>query len=244
VNRGPRVHFSLRSPFSWIAIEHLLRVVPDAHDVVEFIPYWDPDARTEAALSARGASFHYVAMSKAKHMYILHDTKRLTQRLGLRMAWPIDVDPWWELPHLAWLRARREGKAAEFYDALVTARWRQGDNICDRTVLETLAASAGLDGRAVAGACHDDDIRAEATECLVRAYEDDIFGIPYFRIGRHRFWGYDRLPLFLDELLAALGRAPATTVSISPEPASPEPVPAYARSAVGAFDTDTAGGCG
>lgn len=239
MNRGPRVHFSLRSPFSWIAIHQLLRIVPDAHDVMEFIPYWDPDARTEAALSARGASFHYMAMSKAKHMYILHDTKRLTQRLGLQMAWPVDIEPWWEVPHLGWLQARREGKAAEFYDALVTARWRQGGNICDRAAVAALATSAGLDGQAVANACQDDDIRAEATECLVRAYEDDIFGIPYFRIGRHRFWGYDRLRAFLDELLPALGRAPATASL-----ASSEPVPEYAVSAVGAFDTDTAGGCG
>lgn len=198
MRRQPQLYFSFRSPYSWMAVERLRAAIPDALERIEFIPYWDPDQTTEAALRARGAEFHYVSMSKAKHLYILMDTKRLAQRLALAMAWPIDVDQWWEVPHLAWLLARRKGRAAQLYDALAAARWLRGEDICERDVLAAAAAEAGLDGAEMVAAVDDPAIRAEGVECLSRAYDDDIFGLPYLRLGRHRFWGFDRIDQFLE----------------------------------------------
>jgi 2-hydroxychromene-2-carboxylate isomerase len=237
VKRGPRVHFSFRSPYSWMAIERLCRAVPDPHRVLEFVPYWDPDPQTERALREGGGELHYVQMSKAKHLYILQDAKRLSARLGLSMRWPIDVDPWWEVPHLAFLKARELGAAAEFYDQVIAARWGRGEDVCDPAVVARLGDEIGLDGAALAGATDDPAVRAAGVDCMMRAYEDDIFGIPYFRLGRHRFWGLDRLDDFLAALLPTL-----TTVPAASEPLAG--VPAPARAAVGGYDTDTAGGCG
>src|SRR5580700_5318229 len=135
MKRRPRIYFSFRSPYSWMAVERLRRALPDPHRALEFVPYWDPDQITERDLAARGGSFHYVQMSKAKHLYLLHDTKRLAGRLGLAMRWPIDIDPWWELPHLAFLAARAMGAEAEFYAGIAAARWERGENICEPRVL-------------------------------------------------------------------------------------------------------------
>jgi len=231
MRRGPRVHFSFRSPYSWMAIERLLRVLPDAHETIQFVPYWDPDPLTECALRESGGEFHYVQMSKAKHLYLLQDTKRLARRLGFTMRWPIDVDPWWEVPHLAFLKARQLGAEAPFYAAACAARWERGENICDPAVIAGVGDAIGLDGAALATATDDPGIRAEALDCLLLAYTDDIFGIPYFRVGRHRFWGIDRLDDFLAELLPEAADEP-------PGVAGEVPV------AVGGYDTDTAGGCG
>lgn len=226
--RTPRVYFSFRSPFSWMALTELYRRMPDADEVLEFVPFWDPDEQTAAALAERGAEIPYTPMNKAKHLYILQDTRRQAARLGLSMTWPVDDDPWWELPHLAWLRARRLGVARRFYEAVVEARWQHGRNVCERPVLRAAAAAAGLDPEPLLSAPESADIRRESVDCLEQAFEDDIFGIPYFRVGRHRFWGLDRLDGFLAEL-AAPG---------PPAPAAPEPVAARG------YDTDTAGGCG
>lgn len=235
----PRLFFAFRSPFSWLAIERLRRVLPDALESIELIPYWEPDARTDESLRQRGGTFHYIPMSKAKHLYILQDTRRLAAKHGMSMAWPVDVSPWWELPHLGWLKARRLGKATDFYDAVVRARWRHAQNICDPAVIRRAAEEAGLDGDAIVSAVDDDEIRAEGVECLLRAYVDDIFGIPYFRLGPHRFWGLDRLDDFLDVF------RPATPSSPRPAPRSATPaIPAELNALVGAYDRDTAGGCG
>ena len=224
-----------------LAMERLQKAVPDALSRFELIPFWDPDVVTQRDLEEVGAGSHYVQMSKAKHLYVLQDTKRLVQRLGLRMVWPIDVDPWWEVPHLAWLKARRLGLAAPFYAAITAARWERGENVCDPEVIRGLGPQIGVNGDLLAGATEDREIRNEGLECLAAAYHDDIFGVPYFRVGRHRFWGLDRLDEFLDIVLPTLeGRAATSVNELEPL----EGVPVALRSMVGGYDTDTAGGCG
>lgn len=198
MKRRPRLYFSFRSPYSWLTIRRLREEVPYALTEIDFVPYWDPDERTSAGLASRGGEFHYVQMSRAKHLYMLMDTKRLAERDGITMAWPVDIDPWWELPHLGWLLARREGRAWEFYDAVVQARWGRGENICEPDVIRAAAERAGLDPERAVATPADQDIRDEADDCLYQAYLDDIFGIPYIKWGRHRFWGLDRLDAFLD----------------------------------------------
>ena len=227
VKAVPRLYFSFRSPYSWMAVRRLRRAVPDAFTALDWVQYWDPDERTTAALTARGAEFHYVQMSRAKHFYLLMDTKRLAASEAVPMAWPIDVDPHWELPHLGWLAARQAGRAEEFYDEVTAARWLRGENICEPAVLAGCADRAGLDPAVITGAVDDPDRRDEGTGCLERAYLDDIFGIPYLKWGRHRFWGLDRLDAFLGVWQA--GAVPAATAP-----------PAVA----GGYDTDTTGGCG
>jgi 2-hydroxychromene-2-carboxylate isomerase len=234
VRRGPRLYFSFRSPFSWLLVHQLRRRVPDAHERIEFVPYWEPEPRMEAALRERRAVIHYAPMSRAKHLYILQDTKRLAAGLGLRIAWPVDVDPRWEVSHLGWLLARRRGRGTEFYEAVTAARWERGEDISDPAVIRALAGSTGLDGDAVANAAEAPGIRAEGLDRLVEAYEDDIFGVPYLRIGWHRFWGVDRLDDFLDVYLAGAARAGDPL----------EGVPGRLRSPEAAYDLDTAGGCG
>lgn len=226
-----KVYFSFRSPYSWMSIHRLMQQVPGVFDRGEFIPYWNPDPATAAALAAHGVRLPYTEMSRAKHFYILRDTKRLARRLSLPMTWPVDIDPHWEVPHLAWLAARRHGLAEPCYGALTRARWERGENICDLDVVGKVAEEAGLDPDLARGAAGDPDVCSEAVSCLLTACDDDVFGIPYFRTGRQRFWGYDRV----DDFVAALGH-----------PAAADPldqVPAAVRKA-GAYDTDTAGGCG
>ena len=221
----PRVHFSFRSPFSWMAISLLQQRFPSVYEQLELIPFWDPDERSLAGLHEAGAEFHYTQMSKAKHLYILHDTRRQAARLGLRMVWPIDDEPWWELPHLGYLLARQLGRGHEFYNAVTAARWERGEDVCEPAVISKVAEVAGLDPALIVGAPDSAEIRAAGVECLVRAYHDDIFGIPYFRVGRHRFWGLDRVGDFLTELTGDTDPLPLEELKVQ-------------------ADTDTAGGCG
>jgi 2-hydroxychromene-2-carboxylate isomerase len=229
----PRLYFSLRSPYSWLAVERLRHDVPDLFQRFELLPYWDPDPTMASELERRGGQLPYSPMSKPKHRYVLLDTKRLAARLGLPMAWPIDIDCWWEVPHLAWLVARRLGAAESFYDALIRARWTRGEDICQPDVLAVAAVEVGLDTRPLTAAASDPLVRSDAAACLIRAYEDDIFGVPYLLVGRQRFWGYDRVPLALELLGNGSVDRPITE---QPPPELLDPSRCY--------DTDTAGGCG
>ncbi|GGO79928.1 2-hydroxychromene-2-carboxylate isomerase [Wenjunlia tyrosinilytica] len=210
MRKPPRLYFSLRSPFSWMAVRQLEERLPNAQELIEYVPFSEPDAASAAALEAAGGEFHYVAMSKAKHLYILNDTKRLAAKHGYAMKWPIDKgDEWWDLPHLAWFKARELGVQSEYYAAVMAARWERGENICDPGLLRRVCDDAGLPGAALVAAPDEAHIREQGLRALMQIYEDDIFGVPYFKVGRHRFWGLDRL----DDFLPALEQALATATS-------------------------------
>jgi 2-hydroxychromene-2-carboxylate isomerase len=226
--RPPRLYFSFRSPYSWLTLRRLRRSVSAALDGFDVVPYWDPDARTSRELAQAGGQFHYVQMSRAKHLYILMDTKRLARAEGAPMAWPVDVDPHWERPHLGWLHARAAGHGWRFYDQVIEARWRRGENVCEADVLARCAERAGLDADLVTTAHLEGAVRKEGVDCLYQAYLDDVFAVPYVRWGQHRFWGLDRVDAFL-RVWRADGRVPADAAPPSLEQA---------------YDVDQSGGCG
>lgn len=232
MRRRPRLWFSFRSPYSWLAVRRLVARAPDLAGRVDWLPYWDPDARTASALEALNKGVHYHQMSKAKHLYLLMDTKRITMQEGVRMSWPVDVDPLWEVPHLAFLLAGELGQTRECYDAIVDARWSRAEDVCDPAVLARVCTNVGLDGDLLAGAHLDPTWRERGVAVLADAWDDDIFGIPYLRIGRGRFWGLDRV----DAAIAADRAVDAVATRATADRNGYGPAQGY--------DTDTAGGCG
>ena len=221
-------YFSFRSPYSWLATRLILSNMP-ANTDLEWVPFWEPDSQSAKALSDRKAEFPYQKMSDAKHRYILQDVRRLARDLGVDMQWPVDEEPHWEVAHLGYLKARELGGERAYMEGVYRARWENGRNISDPAVISDVANEAGLDGQAVALACQDPAIREQGVACLLQIYKNDVFGVPYFMHKRDRFWGLDRLPLFLR--------------SVSGQPySSMEFVADHQRGAI--YEFDHAGGCG
>lgn len=222
-----------------MALRQLEARIPGFTKLFEYVPFWAPDARTKEALDERGAIFHYTMMSKAKHLYILHDTKRLAARFGYRLVWPVDVTPWWEPSALGWLRARELGCARQFYQVVTEVRWGRGENISDPDVLRVACDEAGLDGAELMAAVDDDRIRQLGVDALVSAHHDGVFGIPLFIVHRQRYWGVDRI----DEVEAAVRALRGQGPPVVPADLM-DNLPVAALATVGAFDHDEPGGCG
>ncbi|NYT96274.1 2-hydroxychromene-2-carboxylate isomerase [Salinispora sp. H7-4] len=232
--RPPRFYFSLRSPYSYLAYRDLLTHHPQVAARLEWVPFFEPDQRSLAMLAEAGGSFPYTPMSRQKHHYILQDARRLATARGLSLTWPVDRDPVWEVPHLAYLAARRHGLGPAFIAQAARTRWEQGRDICDRKVVAEMATVLGLDGDELAGAAEDAVLRVEGVQALLAVDRDGVFGVPFFVHRRQKFWGVDRLPAFLE----ALGADPVRT-----EP----PVDAGRLVTVPAppgVDDGHAGGCG
>lgn len=222
--RRPRWYFSLRSPYSWIAYRDVLERYPDVAEEIEWLPFWEPDEAATKELAERGITLPYVPMSREKHLYMLQDVRRLAQQRGLRMAWPMDKEPVWEVSHLAYLVAERHGRGRAFIDAAYRARWEQGRNISDPDVMAEIGRSLGIDPEALAGAGSDPGMRAEGIRHLETLHHDGVFGVPYFIDGYDKFWGVDRLEAFVSVVRARRDEAAA--------PLAP------------ALDQGHAGGCG
>ncbi|GAB3237975.1 hypothetical protein GCM10027447_37390 [Glycomyces halotolerans] len=224
--KTPKFYFSLRSPYSWLAHHDLVTGHAALADRLEWIPYWEPDEKTAAALAEGGTEFLYTPMSKEKHHYILRDARRLAADRGLEIAWPVDREPRWEIPHLAYYVAETAGAGRAYVAAAYRARWQQGRDICDRGVVADLAEAVGADPEAAAAASDDPVLRERGAEALARARQDSVFGVPFFVSGFDRYWGVDRLDAF------------ARAVPV------PD-IPAEARAVAGAeVDDGHAGGCG
>lgn len=206
--KPPRFYFSLRSPYSWLFYRDLLKQYPDVAEQLEWIPFWEPDELSTRLLTEAGGDFAYADMSKAKHLYVLQDVRRLVAERGLAVSWPIDREPWWEVPHLAYLVARRAGQGRAFIEEAYRLRWEQGRDICDPATVAELAATIGLDPAPLVAAPQDPSVRAEGVQALLSAYRDGVFGVPFLIDRFERYWGLDRLPVFVADQAAKADRKP------------------------------------
>ncbi|MGF0316462.1 2-hydroxychromene-2-carboxylate isomerase [Nocardia fluminea] len=227
MRNDPKFYFSLRSPYSWLALEDLMSHHRELAETLTWLPFWDPEATMLAALEQAGGGYCYATMSREKHLYILRDVRRAADTRGLSVSWPVDRNPWWEVPHLACVAAGRDGRMRDLAVALTRARWREGRDICDAGTVEEVATGLGLDGVTIARAAMDPSVRDAAIEILLAAYHDGVFGVPFFVRGRDRYWGVERLSNFA----AGVGSRSAVPVDFT----APLPV---------GSDMGHAGGCG
>lgn len=228
----PRYYFSFRSPYSWLAHRELTTHHPDVAARCRWVPFWEPDAALTADLLAAGGRVSYTPMSRAKHLYILQDVRRLCRARQLAVRWPVDRRPRWEVPHLAYLAAAAHGQGLSFVDGVFEARWLRGEDICASTTLRPIAERAGLDADEVCAAADDPRLRSAGVQELLRIERDGVFGVPFFTYGFDRFWGLDRVADFVAAL--ALPPAPADALA---ELAGRDGRPS-------ARQLDHAGGCG
>lgn len=199
-SKVPRLYFSLRSPYSWMAVRDLVDNYPDVVDRIEWKPYWDPDDSTTARLEAAGGEFAYVAMSPEKHRYVLQDVRRLTTARGLAVTWPMDDEPRWEVPHLAYFVAAEAGQGLEFVLGASRARWQEGRDICDPNTMAEFEVELGIEQGRLSGAVDDPELQGKGTDALLGAYRDGVFGPPFFVHGFDKFWGLERVSLFADSV--------------------------------------------
>ncbi|MBS2962343.1 DsbA family protein [Actinocrinis puniceicyclus] len=237
----PRFYFSLRSPYSWLAHWDLTQRYPQVAASLEWRPFWEPDGESVRMLAEAGAGFPYVDHSRAKARYVLADVRRLAARRGLTVTWPVDRQPCWEVPHLAYLLAERYGRGRAFVAAVYRARWEEGADICDRATVARLADELGLPAGELAGAVDDPAARRLGLEALLAVDADGVFGVPFFIHRYDKYWGVDRLPWFVETLQAAPGGIESGHEDRRPHEVSVEkgPVPALP-----AGDQGHAGGCG
>jgi len=136
--------------------------------------------------------------------YRLVELERWSRHLGI----PINVPPKFGATPVAaasrWILAAAESGQRQGLDlagALMRARWAEERDIADPDTLAAVAASLGLDARALAVRAETQDIAARYEAATERAIAAQVFGSPWYVYAGEPFWGQDRLD-FLDRALA------------------------------------------
>ncbi|MGW0330947.1 DsbA family protein [Streptomyces sp. NPDC003011] len=194
--KHPRWYFSLRSPYSWFAYRDLSENHPDVLDQIEWIPYWEPDEESARLLAEADVTLPVTPMHRSKNFYILRDARRWAHARGWDVTWPVDRAPHWEISHLAYLAAEEQGQGQRFVELAYRARWNEGRDLSERATVAAIARTLGLDP-SLADAVDDPVLRTKGVACLIAAYHDDAFGVPFFVHGREPFWGAERVGAFV-----------------------------------------------
>lgn len=197
------VWFSFRSPFSWLALHRLARLVEHGRGGTTVAGV--PVALRFAAVYPRDPSMLSPDANPGRFRYALQDFGRFAAAYGLRPAMPASLDTDWIRPSAAFQRAQDEGAALPFALGIFAARWTQRRDPAADDAIADAARAAGLDPGRLVGAADDPRVRARVEADLRRAGESGLFGVPTFLWRDVRFWGNDRLDWLLRALREARG---------------------------------------
>lgn len=183
----PRMYHSFRSPFSRLGLHLLVREGVE-FDLIPVIVW--PD----------GLIFSDPVANPIKRSYVGYDAVRMTKRMGLPITIPDPFDVELGPATRVQLAARALGKDVDFAIAVSDARWGEGKNVSDLSVLSECAAQVGLSDELVSSAQTDPAIDTALADCKALINQDQPFGVPFAVFGAHRYWGHDRFALLLEDL--------------------------------------------
>ena len=193
------VYWSFRSPYSYLVTPDLLQLRED-YDV-------DVNLRVVLPLALRNPEAVFDATDKKPAMYILMDSTRRAEFLGLPFHWPQpdpivqnleDYSVAEEQPYIYRLstlgiEAQRRGKGIDFAAAVSrlvfggTANWDQGDHLADA------AGSLGLDLADMEATTAAGDHREEIGRNHASLEAAGHWGVPTMVLRGEPFFGQDRI---------------------------------------------------
>ena len=190
----PELHFfcSLRSPYTYLAVPR----------IVELARCYEARLRIRFVLPMvmRG-----LPVPREKRLYILRDTKREAERLGMpfgRIADPVGIPTERGLAVLH--HAMAADKGPEFLWSFLRGVWAEGIDAGSDSGLRTIAARAGLGETEVSTALRDLSWREVANRNREEMLALGLWGVPSFRVDdRPARWGQDRLWAVERDLIAA-----------------------------------------
>ncbi len=183
---------SLRSPYTYLAVDRVARLARHYGA--------DLQLRFVLPMVMRGLP---VGFSKRK--YILLDTKREANRLGLPFGSVVDpvgnpVENGLAILH----RAIALGLGTEFLSSFLSGAFAEGIDTHRQSALLQLALRSGLSKSDFEDALKDSSWRTMATANREALLASGLWGVPSFRVvGYPSVWGQDRLWMIEQDLLTA-----------------------------------------
>ena len=99
----------------------------------------------------------------------------------------------------AFVAADREGAGLAFAVAVSDARWGAGKDISDIALLAEMLDGTGLSPSLAEAAQADPSIDAVLQAHRDAIEADGVFGVPFVVWDGRKYWGQDRIDLFLEE---------------------------------------------
>ncbi len=178
-----RFYFSFRSPYSWLGFYRFQKIIDKLPVTVEYIPCFP---RSNSKVENPGDN-------KLKRIYMSRDIKRFTDAYGLLLNWPETIDTDWLAPHVIFLYALDNQLGVEYAMNVYSARFEQGLNVGDVTVLKNIGQEIGMKPDDMMTVVNNNEYLERFEDLQSNAKKDNLFGVPFFVYSKNKYWGNDRL---------------------------------------------------
>lgn len=193
--KNPTVEFlfDVGSPTSYLAYHQLPKVAQRTGATI----VWTPVALGALLRSSGNIS---PAEVSAKATWMFGDLERWARHYGMRFQ----LNPHFPLNTLLLMRGavacQETGELEPYLDAVFDGIWVDGRNLSEPAELGEVLDRAGLDFERIKSAALSEPVKARLKANTERAVERGVFGCPSFFVGKHLFFGQDRLH-FVEESL-------------------------------------------
>lgn len=196
------VFASLRSPYSYLALEQLATIAQEFGATVRL--------RMVLPMVMRG-----LPVPPSKRFYIVRDCKREAERLGLafgRICDPLGAPTERGLALIHY--AARSGRDLAVARSFLQAVFAEGIDAGGSAGLKLIAGRAGLSAQDVRAALADNSWREEVERNRMALFAAGLWGVPSFRaigpgLSGEAHWGQDRLWAVVDDWFSAREREAA-----------------------------------
>ena len=187
-------YLSFRSPYTGI-VRDRIKDLADAYGA-------DLKLRYVLPMVMRG-----MQVPRKKGLYIMSDTVREADRLGVRFGNAFDpvgkpVERGYAILH----QAIRQDRGYAFAQSFLSGVWADGLDAGTDKGLKTITERAGLSWTEMKPLLEHDHWRQEAEDNQQEMFSYGIWGVPSFRVGEIATWGQDRLWVIEDALKAWQGK--------------------------------------
>jgi 2-hydroxychromene-2-carboxylate isomerase len=182
-------YFSFRSPYSWLALYRISLIRNELPVEIQLTPVFPPRDKENFMLSDQN-----------KVKYIVKDVNRIATAYGLDMKWPEPFDTDWLAVHIAYIYAAEQGKGIPFCLAVYHARFIEGKDVGDETIMREASLACGLDADTLIDVQSKREYKIKLLKGMASAGDEGVFGVPYFLYGDSAYWGNDRLEWLLREI--------------------------------------------
>lgn len=185
------VYYALQSPWTYLGWQRFLDLAEATGTQATFRPI------KAGSVFAASGGLPLAKRPKQRQAYRMMELKRWRDVLGVPLTLEPAFFPVDETLAASMVIAHGEqgGDVGALSLAMLRAVWVEERDLADRATLGAIATEQGLDGKALMAAAESDAIAAAYDANTSQAIDDDVFGVPTFKLSDELFWGQDRLDL-------------------------------------------------
>ena len=184
--------FDFISPYSYLAHKQIRKLEKENNIKINYKPILLGGLHKLAGVTA-------AAFIPSKTKYMIRDCKMIAEKHNIKFKFNTNFP----INSIILMRgvflAQKEKKLSKYIDFFFDAYWKEGLNLNNDKILNSILTSLNIDFNEFHSITSDQKIKNKLIDETNDAYNKGVFGAPSFIINNKLFWGQDRIEFVLKE---------------------------------------------